>query len=69
MNGLTAHRAAVVLSRTTEKKVKQKVGKLHFYGCGEDIHWSCLERWTKVKKLIVPMRNRMSNLMISRSDA
>ena len=38
-------------------------------GCGEDVHSSCLERWTKVKKLTIPMRNRMSNLLISRSNA
>ena len=51
------------------KKVKQKVDKLHLNDCGEDVQSSCLECWTKVKKLTVPMRNRMSNLLISSSVA
>ena len=40
---------------------------LHLNGCG-DVHSSCLERWTKVKKLTVLMRTRTSNLLIFRSD-
>ena len=57
-------------SRTyNSKKVKQKVGKLYLNGCGEEVYSPCLERWTEVKKLTVPMRNRMSNLLISCSDA
>ena len=36
-------------------------------GCG-DVHSSCLERWTKVKKLTVLMRTQTSNLLIFRSD-
>ena len=40
---------------------------LHLNGCG-DVHSSCLESWTKVKKLTVLMRTRTSNLLIFRSD-
>ena len=63
VTGHTAHRAAVVLGLN----VKKKVGMLHLNGCG-DVHSSCLERWTKVKKLTVLMRTRTSNLLVFRSD-